>query len=219
MTRRPDADGVAERELAGAEVVEALADLDHLVDRHVALPGVAEAHADVGAHVEPGVAGADHGGLEHRELLVEAAVEVALREGLGRAAEDRDVAAAELEGAVESAFVRHQHGQLLAGLAELALDQQAHQLGGVGQLGHPLGVHEAGGLDDGQAGGEQAPDELGLRLDRDDALLVLQAVARADLVDRDRGLGQRLNSLVSLLSPRRAPVRGTPAHRPLRRPS
>ena len=46
---------------------------------------------DVGADVEAGVARPAHGRLEHRELLVEAAVEVALRERLGGAAEDRDV--------------------------------------------------------------------------------------------------------------------------------
>ena len=64
------------------------------------------------------------------------------------------------------------------------------QLAGVGELRHPLRVHEAGRLDDGQPGSEQALDELGLRLDRDDAVLVLQAVAGADLVDRD-ALGER----------------------------
>ena len=64
-----------------------------------------------------------------------------------------------------------------------------HQLGRVGELGDPPRVHEAGRLDDRQAGGEQALDELGLGLDRDDALLVLQAVAGADLVDGD-ALGQ-----------------------------
>ena len=42
----------------------------------------------------------------------------------------------------------------------------------------PMRVHEAGGLDDRQPGREQPADELGLGLHRDDALLVLQAVAR-----------------------------------------
>ena len=53
--------------------------------------------------------------------------------------------------------------------------------GGIGQLGHPLRVHEGGGLDDRQAGLDQTVDELGLRADRYDALLVLQAVAGTDL--------------------------------------
>ena len=124
VARRADPDRVAERELAGAEVEEALADLDHLVDRHLALPRVAEAHADVGAHVQPGLAGPRDRRLEHRELLVEAAVEVALREGLGGAAEDRDVATAELQRPVEPALVGHQHRQVLAGRHRGPVDQQ-----------------------------------------------------------------------------------------------
>ena len=157
---------------------------DHLVDRHRPLPRVAEAHAHVGPDVEPGLAGPGHRGLEHRELLVEAAVEVLAGEGLGGAAEDGDVPHPELEGPVEAALVGHQHGVGAALLAE-----HRHQLGGVGQLGHPPRVDEAGRLDDGQAGGDQAAYELGLVLGRDDRLLVLQAVAGADLVDRDL-LGQ-----------------------------
>ena len=93
---------------------------------------------------------------------------------------------AELQRPVEAALVGHQH-RAVAGPAS---PEQRHQLGGVGELGHPLRVHEAGRLDDRQPGGEQAADELGLDLGRDQRLLVLQAVARADLVDRDP-LGHR----------------------------
>src|SRR6478672_3476806 len=177
---RADADGVAEAELAGAEVEEPLAHRDDLVDRDGALPRVAEAHRHVGADVQPRLAGAAHGRLEHRELLVEAAVEVLLREGLGRRAEDRDVLAAELQRPVEAAVVRHQHREVGA-----AGTQAGHQVGGVGELGHPPGVHEAGRLDDREPGRQEPFDELGLDLGRDQGLLVLQAVARPDLVDRD----------------------------------
>ncbi len=177
---RADADGVAEAELAGPEVEEPLADLDHLVDRDGALPRVAEAHRDIGADVEPGRSRPGHGRLEHRELPVQAAVEVLLGEGLGGAAEDRDVPAAQLEGAVQAALVGDQHRQVPTLLAE-----DRHQLGGVGELGHPLRVDEAGGLDDRQPGRDQPADELCLDVGRHQRLLVLQAVARTDLVDRD----------------------------------
>ena len=176
---RAHTDGVAEAELVGPEVEEALADLDHLVDRDVPLPRVAEAHRDIGANVEPGGARPGHGGLEHLELPVQAAVEVLLGEGLRGTAEDRDVPATQLEGAVEPALVGDQHRELTALVAE-----DLHQLCGVGELGHPLRVDEAGGLDDGEPRRHQPPDELGLDLGRHQRLLVLQAVPRADLVDR-----------------------------------
>ncbi len=152
--------------------------------RHLALPRVAEAHRDVGTHVEPGVTGPAHGRLEHRELLVEAAVEVALRERLGGAAEDRDVPQPLLQRSVETALVGHQHRHLARHLAQLG-HEQVDEVGGVGQLRHPLRVHEARRLDDGQAGSHQATYELGLGRGRHERRLVLQSVARADLVDRD----------------------------------
>ena len=37
--------------------------------------------------------------------------------------------------------------EVASGVAQ-PVDQDRHQVGGVGQLGHPLRVHEAGGLDD-----------------------------------------------------------------------
>ena len=180
-----DADGVAEAELAGAEVEQPLADVDHLVDRHRALPRVAEAHRDVGADVEAGVAGAAYGRLEHRELLVEAAVEVLLGEGLGGAAEDRDVAAARAPGPGRG---RARWAPAPAGPRPTS-PSTGHQVLGVGELGHPPRVHEAGRLDDRQPGGEQPADELRLDLDGHQRRLVLQAVAGADLVDR-HPLGQ-----------------------------
>ena len=92
---------------------------------------------------------------------------------------------AELEGPVEAPLVGDEHGQVPALVAE-----GRHHLDRVGELRDPLGVHEAGRLDDRQPGGDQPPDELDLDLDGDDGLLVLEPVARADLVDRDP-LGQR----------------------------
>ena len=181
---RADADGVADAQLAGPEVEEPPADRDDLLDRHRALPRVAEAHRDVRPHVDARVPRPADGRLEHRELAVEGVVEVLGREGLGGAAEDRDVPAAELQGPVEAAFVGHEHREVAAAVAE-----ERHQLGRVGQLRDPLRVHERRRLDDRQPGVEQPGDELRLDLGRDQRGLVLEAVAGADLVDRD-ALGQ-----------------------------
>ena len=203
-----DADGVAEAELAGAEVEEPLADDDHLLDRDRALPGVAEAHGDVGADVEPGVAGALHGRLEHRELLVEAAVEVLLREGLGGRAEDRDVLQPELEGPVEAALVGDQDRAVRPASPSRVISSAASA-----SCGHPLRVHEGGRLDDRQPGGEQPAYELLLDVDGDERLLVLQAVARADLVDRDP-LRQRVIVAASTTNTRRPSATCSPVAAP-----
>ena len=106
---------------------------------------------DVGADVEAGVAGAratvgsNIANCSSRLRLRFFCAKVSVAR-----AEDRDVLGAELEGAVEAALVGHQDRAVAAGLAE-----ERHQVGGVGELRHPLRVHEAGRLDDRQAGGER----------------------------------------------------------------
>jgi len=63
-------------------------------------------------------------------------------------------------------------------------------------------VHEAGHLDRLEPGCDEAADELGLGLDRDDRVLILQPVAWADLIDRDARregrIGDDLRSAPSL---------------------
>src|SRR5450631_32920 len=65
------------------------------------------------------------------------------------------------------------------------LTEQTEQLRGVGELRDPFRWHEGCRLDHVEPGGHQTPDELGLDLHRDQALLVLESVARSDLVDGD----------------------------------
>jgi hypothetical protein len=180
VTRRRDADRVAERELVAAEVGQAGADGNDLRNRYVALPRIAVAHRHVPAYGQTRVQRPPYHRLEHRELVVERRVEVLHRERLGGAGEDRDLGDTCLQGAVQAALVRHQYGCPDAGRQ---IDP-GQQFGGVGELGHPLGVDEAGGLDRGQPGRGQPVDELGLDLEVDDRVLVLQPVARPDLVDR-----------------------------------
>src|SRR5690606_21859919 len=122
------------------------------------------------------------------ELVLEGAVEVALGEGLGGAGVDRDVPAAELDRPVEPALGGNEHREVAGAITQpLVGDEGGEQVGGAGQLRHPLRVDEAGRLDDRQPGGDQALHERRLGRGRHDRGLVLQAVARADLPDRHLG--------------------------------
>ncbi len=187
VSGRPDADGVAERELVAAEVHEPARGVDDLTDRHLALPGVAEAHRDVGPDPQAGRPGPLDDGTEHRHRLLERAAEVLLGERLGGAAEDGDGADPRLERPVQPPLVGDEDGTVPA---EALGPEEAEHVGGVGQLGHPSGVDERGRLDRREAGGREPADELGLDLRRHDRRLVLQPVARAHLVD-PHGAGQR----------------------------
>ena len=75
------------------------ADGDDLLDRDGALPRVAEAHRDVGPHVETGLAGPRRTvGSNIANCSSRVRLRFLLREGLGRAAEDRDVPAGRARG-------------------------------------------------------------------------------------------------------------------------
>jgi hypothetical protein len=89
------------------------------------------------------------------------------------------------ERGLEALHVGRQHRVAHAGLA---LDAR-HHLGGVGHLRHPLGRHEAGDLDLLQAGVLQAVHQRDLDRGGHRLLLVLQAVARADVDELDPGVG------------------------------
>src|SRR5699024_10013130 len=125
-----------------------------------------------------------------------------LREGPGRAAEDRDRPDAGLQRAVQAALVRHEDGTTGTGTH---LPEVGEQLTGVGELRHPPRGDEGRRLDGLQARGDETTDEL--RLDRrgHGGLLVLQTVTRPDLVDRHPGrhpghglqLRQRHGSMMS----------------------
>ena len=166
MAGGADAGRVAERELVGAEVEQPLADRDDLVDRDRALPRVAEAHRDVRADVDPLRQRPRHGRLEHRELLVERAVEVAPGEGLGGAAEDRDV-----PDALRPAPGR---GRARSGTSTgIGVARRCGRPGrGAPRRRRAAGTHfgwtKLVDLDDRQPGGDQPLDELDLDLERDD---------------------------------------------------
>ena len=123
--------------------------------------------------------------VDHRpealDALGDRAVDVAPAEGLARGGEDHDLVgplrARRRERGVEPLHVRHQHRVAHAGLA----DDAGHDGGVVAHLRHPLRADEAGDLDLAQAGGLQPVHQLDLDRRVDRLLLVLQAVARADV--------------------------------------
>ena len=92
----------------------------------------------------------------------------------------RDLHAAGRAKARVAALVRHQRAVADAGKH----GQRRRQLVGVGELRDPLRGDEGGDLDAAQPGERQARHQLALRGGGDRVGLVLQPVARTDLVER-----------------------------------
>jgi hypothetical protein len=76
------------------------------------------------------------------------------------------------------------HDQAGIAHARPARDAREHHLR-IGHLRHDLGMHEGGDLDPGEPRRRQAVDQRDLLLGRQEPLLDLQPVARADLADSD----------------------------------
>ena len=151
-------------------------------------------------------AGALHDRREHRDCSRHRAVEVLAREGLGGRPEDRDRAQARAP----------RPGRGRARWApgpgrrrpRPSAPRPAEHLLGVAHLRHPPRRHERGRLDGAEPRGLEPADELGLRRGRHDGLLVLQPVARTDLVDRHlRGQPRRRLHLWGSHAPILSPAR------------
>ena len=69
--------------------------------------------------------------------------------------------------------------------------QRREQRVGIGELGDPVRTHEAGRLDLAQPGRDERLDEATLVVGGDGRGLVLEAVARTDLVHADRAATAR----------------------------
>ena len=83
--------------------------------------------------------------------------------------------------AVEPLRVEHERGERRAAVA---VERREHLLR-AGHLRHELGVHEARRLDAAQPGGGEPAAQLGARRRREHRRVVLQAVARAHVAERD----------------------------------
>ena len=163
-------------------------DLEHALARDDALVRAAEARRDDRLDAQPGVARARDDPLEAVERRGDRAVDVAQVVRLGRRQEDADLveALAQLERVVQAARVRDEHA---ARDAVRDVDRRQH-LARVGELRDDVGAHEARDLDAPQPGAREPVDQRDLVGGRDDLRLVLQAVARADLADRDASCRQ-----------------------------
>ena len=166
----------------------ALGDLQHAVDRHLALVRAAEAGRDHALAAQPLGPGALDHALETGERLGDRAVDVLAVVGLGGGEEEVDLveAVALRERALEPALVRDQDR---VGDPGAALVGGEHLLG-VGELRDHVGAHERGELDPPQPRLAEHVDQPHLLVGRDHLGLVLKAVARPDLAD-PHALGER----------------------------
>src|ERR1700744_620095 len=147
--------------------------------RHLALVRAAQHRGDIAAYGYTVGAGTFHHWNEAFDRLVDGRIDVGAVEGLGRGGEHRDFRGADLAGTFVTLQVGHEHRiDHARRLADTAKD-----LGGIGELRHPLRADETGRLDRGQSRGGEPVDKLDLHRGGEHGLLVLQAVARTDFND------------------------------------
>ena len=90
-TRRADADRVGDAAMLDADRLQQHDDALDLVGRHLALVGAAERARHRGADADAGRPGRGDDRAEALDAFLDAAVDVALAEGLARRAEDDDL--------------------------------------------------------------------------------------------------------------------------------
>ncbi len=203
------ADGVGDVDLIAAERRQPLDHIDDRRHRHLALVRTAQRARDRPAQPDARVLGGPGHRHEPFDRFGDRAVDVLLRERLAGRAEDHHFIGERGGGGLETLHVGRQRGIQRAGPA---LDAR-HHVGAVGHLGHPPGRHERRGLHVDEAGVGQAVHQLHLGLGGHRRLLVLQAVARADLDYFHKMRERHLSNLVAdrrcRRSARRLPARGS----------
>ena len=175
LTRRGDADRVGEDDLGA---VEAPGELGHAARIDAPFERAAEGDADRDRRRHLGC-GEDL--VDARDRLVERGVAVVPVELLGRAERRVHPVQAGRGEALVAALVQHEAGVLGA---VAPLDPGDHLLG-AGHLRHAVVAHEADRLDARHARGGEAVDELRPRRRLQRLGLVLEAVARADVAERE----------------------------------
>ena len=175
---RRDADGVREDESVGVGLGDASGDLENPLRIDLSLERAAERDAQRHGRAEPVLARARHDAAGRRDRLLDGRALVPFVERLGDAegephlvepGRDEPLVAALVEcepGAHDSRHLSHRFDDLLR----------------VRHLRDPPRVDEARDLDRRHAGADELPDELDTSSDVEDLRLVLQTVARADVV-------------------------------------
>ena len=113
--------------------------------------------------------------------LVDASVDVMPVEGFRGSGKNRYFGDTDGPSAFVALCVRYQHRVIHSGFF---FDTGEH-LGGVGQLRYPLRADETGCLDGAKTASAEAIDQRDLVARRDQRLLVLQPIARADFDQAD----------------------------------
>ncbi len=192
LVRHADPDRVAEADLVGAELAQSPGDVHDPRRLDATRVRAPERGRHVRAPPPAELAGALEDRREDVERLVDGHPDVVLRERVARGGEHRDRIDPGVLGAGETALVRHEDRESNARGSREPL----HQLVGVRELRDRLGRDERRRLDLLEAGVDQQLDEAQLGVDRDRDRLVLEAVARPDLVDPDAALaGSRRHQL------------------------
>ena len=181
LARHADADRVGEHDLVGARGGHPRGVVDHDPRVDAPLERAAERDAERGRRPQAGVVR----GPEHRHgvgrRLRDGGVLVARGERVRQRVGEMRLARARGDRAVEALRVEHERGE--RGSAA-AVEPREHLLG-AGHLGHEPGVHEARRLDAAQPGGGEPAAQLGARGRLEHRGVVLQAVARAHVAERD----------------------------------
>src|SRR5947209_2692120 len=173
-------DGVADRDLVASEVGQLAGDAHDVGRGDRPLVGASERGGNVSAGPHASLAGRRHDGAERVDGLRDRHANVGAGERLRGGGEHRDRVGTGLHRALEAPHVGDEHR---VAHPRPAPDAREH-LAGVRQLRHRVGPDEGRHLDHGQPGVRQQLHELDLRIGRQDPVLVLEAVAWADLDHR-----------------------------------
>ena len=176
-----DPDGVGEDESVGAALGDAARDLENPARIHLALERTAEGDAQRHGRAESVLSRTLDGAAGVLQRRCDGRALVALVERLGDAEGEPHLVEPRCDEPFVAALVEGKPCANDTGRGPDRLDD----LFRVRHLRDTPGVDEARDLDRRHAGADELPDELGACCGVEDLRLVLQAVARADVVQRD----------------------------------
>ncbi len=175
---RRDADGVCEDESVGAALGDAAGDVEHPPGIDLALERAAERDAQRHRRAEPVLARTRHDATGRRDRLLDGRALVPFVERLGDAEGEPHLVEPGRDEPLVAALVEREPGAHDSWRLSDCLDDLLR----VRHLRHAPRVDEARDLDRRHTRADELPDELDASRDVEDLRLVLQTVARADVV-------------------------------------